>query len=226
MADNVTITPGTGATIAADDVGGSLYQRIKPAVGVDGVAADVYRLNPMPVYPGVNPVPDYYIDIPLQVHVAAAKTIHWDLFNADASLVVRVLTIRQIPGIVTTVSGVATTWTLNRTTAVGTGGTALTPWLPDTNETALDADITARSKPTGGATEETLLRSYTIHSEESNAGTIIIASMGGLELLPQPLLAAQGSQGLVLRQNQGLSVSQTVSSAAGWTGWLIGFTVE
>lgn len=29
MADNVGITPGTGATIAADDVGGVLHQRVK-----------------------------------------------------------------------------------------------------------------------------------------------------------------------------------------------------
>jgi len=41
MADNTTITPGTGATIAADDVGGILYQRVKIGVGVDGVATDL-----------------------------------------------------------------------------------------------------------------------------------------------------------------------------------------
>lgn len=41
MSDNVPITPGTGATVAADDVGGVLYQRVKLAVGADGVAADL-----------------------------------------------------------------------------------------------------------------------------------------------------------------------------------------
>jgi hypothetical protein len=40
MADNVAITPGSGATVATDDVGGFHYQRIKVAVGADGVAAD------------------------------------------------------------------------------------------------------------------------------------------------------------------------------------------
>jgi hypothetical protein len=29
MADNVSITPGTGATIATDDIGGSHFQRVK-----------------------------------------------------------------------------------------------------------------------------------------------------------------------------------------------------
>jgi len=40
MADNVDITPGTGATVAADLVGGALYQRVKLALGADGAAAD------------------------------------------------------------------------------------------------------------------------------------------------------------------------------------------
>lgn len=49
MADNVDITPGSGATVAADEIGGVLYQRFKPSVGDDGTAADVSANNPMPV---------------------------------------------------------------------------------------------------------------------------------------------------------------------------------
>lgn len=41
MPDNVDITPGTGATVAADLVGGVLHQRVKLSVGADGVAADL-----------------------------------------------------------------------------------------------------------------------------------------------------------------------------------------
>ena len=37
MADNIGYTPGSGAIIAADDVGGALLQRIKVVVGADGV---------------------------------------------------------------------------------------------------------------------------------------------------------------------------------------------
>lgn len=40
MADNVQITPGTGATIAADDISGTLHQRVKLSLGADGAAAD------------------------------------------------------------------------------------------------------------------------------------------------------------------------------------------
>lgn len=50
MADNVAITPGSGATAAADDIGGVLFQRVKVAVGADGVNdGDVSSVNPMPV---------------------------------------------------------------------------------------------------------------------------------------------------------------------------------
>ncbi len=49
MADNVGYTPGTGATVAADDISGVLHQRVKIGVGGDGVAVDVSEGNPMPV---------------------------------------------------------------------------------------------------------------------------------------------------------------------------------
>lgn len=40
MADNVGYTPGSGATIAADDIAGVLYQRMKLSLGADGSATD------------------------------------------------------------------------------------------------------------------------------------------------------------------------------------------
>jgi hypothetical protein len=205
--DSILVTPGSGATVATETVNSKEHQVVMLA-NPDGHLVDS---RPM-----------YFYDIPSQVHVAVANTVHWDIFNADASLLVRVRTIRQRPNITTAVTGIAFDWTLTRTTAVGTGGSAQTAWLPDTSQTALDADITCRSKPTGGATGSTTLRSYTVHSEETNAGTIIIASMGGLELLP----ITDGEKGILLRQNQGLRCVQVTNSAAGNTGWLIGFTVE
>jgi hypothetical protein len=173
--------------------------------------------------------PTYFYLIPSQVHVAVASTVHWDMFNADATAIVRVTSILQIPNITTAVTGVVFDWLLERTTAVGTGGTAITAWLPDLSQTALDADITCRSKPTGGATQSTDLRNYSISSEETNAATIQIASMGGLELSPvplQPIIAGGSGHGIMLRQNQGIRCVQVTNSAQGNTGWLIGFTVE
>jgi hypothetical protein len=49
MADNVGYTPGAGALVAADEIGGVLHQRVKVGVGADGTAVDVSPDNPMPV---------------------------------------------------------------------------------------------------------------------------------------------------------------------------------
>jgi hypothetical protein len=49
VADNVGYTPGSGATVAADDIGGVLHQRVKIGVGADGSATDVSTTNPMPM---------------------------------------------------------------------------------------------------------------------------------------------------------------------------------
>jgi hypothetical protein len=172
----------------------------------------------------VGSKPIYYFVVPNQVHVASASNPAWDMFNADAALLVRVMSIRQIPDILTAVTGVSISWLLERTSAVGTGGSALSAWLPDSAQTALDADITCRSKPAGGATPGVDLFAYALSSEETNAATIMIASLGGLELVPPALIAS--GQGILLRQNEGIRVTQVTSSNVGNTGWLIGFTVE
>ncbi len=36
MADNLDITPGSGATVATDEIGGRHYQRVKLTGGIDG----------------------------------------------------------------------------------------------------------------------------------------------------------------------------------------------
>jgi len=41
MADNVSITAGSGTTIAADDISGVQHQRVKISVGADGSATDM-----------------------------------------------------------------------------------------------------------------------------------------------------------------------------------------
>lgn len=48
MADNLGYTPGSGATVATDEVSGLHYQRIKPVWGADGVVTDVSADTPMP----------------------------------------------------------------------------------------------------------------------------------------------------------------------------------
>lgn len=50
MAENVNITPGSGEIVAADEIAGAKYQRIKLTLGADGVDdGDVSSSNKLPV---------------------------------------------------------------------------------------------------------------------------------------------------------------------------------
>lgn len=49
MADNVSVTQGSGTTMATDLIGSVHHPRIKIQTGEDGVANDVSSTNPMPV---------------------------------------------------------------------------------------------------------------------------------------------------------------------------------
>ena len=210
--DSILITPGTGATIATQVIDSKELQVM--------VQADEFGHI-------LGSRDTYWYDIPQQVHVAVANTVHWDLFNADALKLVRVVSVRHIPNMVTAVAtGVAFSWKLARTTDVGTSGAAQTALLADLLQTALDADITCRSKPTGGATEGVILRNYALHGEETNAAAVMVASLGGLELVPQAIAPPNSEHGILLRQNQGLRCVQITNSALGYSGWLIVFTVE
>ena len=92
MADNIAVTPGTGATIAADDVGGVLVQRVKATWGVDGTATDVSAASPLPVslgagtatVGGVTRVPSAAQTMPSRARIASAATTNATSVKASA----------------------------------------------------------------------------------------------------------------------------------------------
>jgi hypothetical protein len=191
--------------------------------GTDGTNARVIRTDTAGVQAVYNRSRErntYFFYTGSAVHVAAASTLFFDMFNADASLVVRIIHLSHIVNLETAVTGVGFEWLLERTTAVGTTGTALTAWLPDTSDTALDADITARLKAGGGATQSTDLFHYYTHSEETLAGNQLFGP--DRNLIPFMLR----EKGIVLRQNQGVRINQETNSNAGNSAILVGFTVE
>ena len=49
MADNIGYSPGIGAIVAADEIGGVLFQRLKLTHGPDGTAVDASDDAPLPV---------------------------------------------------------------------------------------------------------------------------------------------------------------------------------
>lgn len=153
--------------------------------------------------------------------VAAASTTLLDLFNADASKVIRVLSIEALVDIEAAVTGVGIEFKLLRTTAVGTGGTAKTAWLPDLTQTALDADVTCRVKPAGGATLSTELMQFWMSTEETLSAVHLTR-----ELIPEVLRPPVSWNGIVLRNGNGLAITQNTNSSAGSVAFRIGFTQE
>lgn len=82
MPDNVGYTPGSGATVAADDIGGVLHQRVKIGVGADGSATDVSTSNPMPVDAGYGELVEAIEALRMAVNTLT-KTMGFALPNAQ-----------------------------------------------------------------------------------------------------------------------------------------------
>lgn len=112
MADNVGYTPGTGAIIAADDVGGTLYQRVKIAVGADGQAVDVSSSNPIAVL--AEPTDNLLVMLSRIVKLLESNAVVDQQQRQRVSVDSFIATIPTL----TTVTGVSTVSTVNTVTSV------------------------------------------------------------------------------------------------------------
>jgi hypothetical protein len=205
--DSITVTPGAGATVATQLADGKELQVVAPADAQGHLQ-------------GTKDT--WVVSTGNTIHVAAARTTLFDLFNASGSgVVLRVVGLYVIPALAA-VTGVGQTYQVIRTTAVGTGGTALTPLPFDTDSPALPSQVTARVKPSGGATGSTV----TLFLNGSSEETIPYASLASvLNHIPQVQeLAAM--KGLKLKAGEGLKVDQTTNSAVGNVNVVAVFTVE
>lgn len=201
--DSILVTPGSGATVATHTVSAKEHQVVMLAEPQGHL---------------VGTVPTYWFNTGALTHAAAASTLMFDMFNADATQIVRVRSIVHTTLVEAAVTGVGIRFQLLRTTTVGTGGSTITFWDGDINDTDPDADVTARSKATGGAGAGTSLMWWNRSVEE----TVAPANGNDNEVLPHLLR----QNGIVLRQNQGLRINQESNTSVGSSAFLIGFTVE
>lgn len=202
--DSITVTPGSGATVATHLAGGKEYQVVM-------VADESGHL--------VQTLPSYTFYI--KSSAGAATTDHFDIFNATGSG--KILELRGLwlsPSLIVGVTGtVSPSFDLYRTSAVGTGGTVVNykqttfPNISplDTANAAIPAQITMRTKPTGGATIAEALFSQYITQEETQAGAQL---MQWYNVMPETAVgqrfAVQENQGFKLRQIE-LGVAQNFS---------------
>lgn len=158
-----------------------------------------------------------------QVNVAAARTTHFDIFNdAGSGKVLRVIGVYIIPTLVAVV-GIGLTWEIIRTSTVGTGGAALTPVPFDSANIALPAEITARSKPAGGATTSITWFYPNASSEETDPYASLASWLNHIASADSHFSEAQP---LVLHEGEGLKVDQTTNSNIGSTNIVIVFTIS
>ncbi len=215
--DSILVTPGSGATVATETVGGKEHQVVIQA------DSSGHLVGTLPTYLYATPAA-----------AAGASKLYFDLFNASGSgAVIDIRGVWAIPKTdVAVVGAVAIRVDLYRTSAVGTGGTAhsyksatidvaggnICPM--DTNNAALPAQITARWLPTAGATiSEWLLPTYALGEEAATSQAYMTQYQN---LLPNLLWG----QKFALREGQGLLVKQGTVASIGNIGFLVAFTVE
>jgi len=202
--DSILVTPGSGATVATQLVDAKEYQ----VVMIADSNGHFEKTTPTWIFASGN-----------SANVAAARTTHFDMFNATGSGKIVVIEAIYIIPTLAAVTGVGLTWEIIKTSAVGTTGSALTARPFDSSNTAIGANVTARSKPGGGATTDYIHQYVNTSSEE----TIAYGSMASI-LNHVPAVCAR-LQGIVLRENQGIKIDQTTNSSVGSTNIQVIFTI-
>jgi hypothetical protein len=198
--DSITITPGAGATVATETVNAKEYQAMMVA------SANGHLLKTLDTY-------SYWSGI----NVGAQNKIHLDLFNAAAaSKLVRIRALYLQCATSDVDNAVTYEFDVNKTSAVGTGGSVLTGRLWDSSNTAIHASVTARHGATAGATVSFVYFPILIDALNTNQPGASMASR--VNHLPQ----GHYFQDLILRADEGLSVSQITNNAvATWSVHLI-----
>jgi hypothetical protein len=145
MADNVVL-PGTGSSVATDDIDGNQFQRMKLTLGADGVNdGDVSSTNPLPVagqfYQATQPVTGPVTDAELRASpLVVTDATAAELLDGLQTLLLRLLNATNSPrgydvalgrnrmtailesGTVTTVTTVSTVTAVNGVANIGSIG--------------------------------------------------------------------------------------------------------
>jgi hypothetical protein len=194
--DSVTVTPGTGATIATHLASSKEYQVFMQA------NPDGHILGSLPTYSAWSTV----------VAVSAANTVLWHLFNASGSG--KVIKVRKIfiqPSQAVNALA-AQTWRVAKTSAVGTtGNTAITVVKHDSNDSSLPAQVTVARSYTAGGTETSTLFELPISVEETLPAVGLVPYFN---VLPTD---GEAVTDIVVREGEGLAVKNVTGGAYSWS---------
>ncbi|MBI2476298.1 MAG: hypothetical protein HYV67_03580 [Candidatus Taylorbacteria bacterium] len=179
---------------------------------------------------GGSPTPEATYTMFSTGRVMATDGVIMDLFNAAGSgQVIRILEVVAFQR-TTAVTGIRAPVEIRKTSAVGTGGTAISAGKFDSTDTNLSANITARTAPTGGATlTGGFLGGSRILTEEAHLGTGAAGSFPWFQS-EVPLYVNRGNtsaERIVLREGQGIACKWgiVVGTAAGLVACGITFQI-
>lgn len=162
-------------------------------------------------------IPTYTFWRPFAAGAQNQRTL--DLFNAAGSGVIvkcRKLFVHHNGA---TVTGVAHLFDVIHTTAVGTGGTAITGRKQDSTSADIPSQVTARLSATGGATESFVRFGFSVDTEETRPGTQYAPS---INWLPE----GDDIGDVVLREGEGILIKQITNSTVGVWGCFLVVTIE
>lgn len=193
--DSVTVTPGTGATIATHLAASKEYQVFMQA------NPDGHIMGSLPTYSAWS-----------TVLAASANLVYWHLFNATGSG--KVIKVRKIfiqPSQAVNAL-TAQTWRVAKTSAVGTtGNTAITVNRHDSADTALPAQVTVARSYTAGGTESATLFELPISVEETLPAVGLVPYFN---VLPTD---GEAVTDIILREGEGLAVKNVTGGAYSWS---------
>ena len=217
--DSITVTPGTGATVATHLANTKEYQvimRAEPNGHLEGTVPTYTLITPATSAGGVN-------------------KIHLDLWNGSGSNVIKIHGV-WIQSDLDAGSGAnkGMLVDLYRTSAVGTGGTTMTYGgivssaatinPKDTANASLPAGVSARFQP-ATATQAHWLDYIYVATDEATAAQASAYNNGYAinSLIRSPV---RGEQSLTIRPSEGFSIVQRTNGNSPIFGFMIDFTVE
>lgn len=193
--DSVTVTPGTGATIATHLAGGKEHQVFMQA------NPDGHILGSLPTYSAWS-----------TVLAASANLVYWHLFNAAGSgKIIKVRKIFVQPSMAVNALA-AQTWRVAKTSAVGTtGNTAVTVNRHDSSDPSLPAQVTVARSYSAGGTEAATLFELPISVEETLPAVGLVPYFN---ILPTD---GEAITDIVIREGEGLAVKNVTGGAYSWS---------
>jgi hypothetical protein len=193
--DSVTVTPGSGATIATHLASSKEYQVFMQA------NPDGHILGSLPTYSAWS-----------TAVAASANLPYWHLFNATGSG--KVLKVRKIfiqPSQAVNAL-VAQTWRVAKTSAVGTtGNTSITINKHDSSDAALPAQVTCARSYSAGGTQTFTYFELPISVEETLPSVGLVPYFN---ILPTD---GEAVTDFVVREGEGLVVQNITGGSYTWS---------